>query len=516
MTEDKVVLLFVHDFSEENREKFYLSSAEGLREVDARGVVEIKSEIICHDYWLIAPSLFRAVGRLPVFVTDVEELRISTSGRREDRKARDSRDVCAQLLELKLESEDVIGRYRNIVFKNSEFDSETFSKVADALLKLSDDVERKAKEFGEWERYVELERPVMNYLLSSASRGIHLNKPALVRHKKDVDFSYYMALKEFSALYDMPLEVPSEAEVIDYLEPRGFDFSGVGLEYVLKFVPMSNGFSEKLIELRRISASRLVLNSMPLSQDRLYPIVYGFGSVTSRVYYKDPSLQNLSKRYRDVIAPKDGAALSYVDFGQFEAGIMAALADDENMLALFRAGDVYALAADEIFGDRGRRKEGKRLFLSYAYGMKRKSLIDAAVGFGADRDQAKAFFRKFARFEQWKLEVCSQFHADGKIGTSLGNYLRRSGDGPLSEKERRSAVSQVVQGTASLIFKKMLLRLSLENRVELKIPMHDAVLFEHSPEFDPQEIVVLFSTVMTEHFDGKIEGKAELAAYVQD
>lgn len=516
MINDKAVLLFINDFSGRGGEKFYLYSEGVLREAAARDVVEVNCEIICHDYWLLAPSIFAAAGRLPSVVTDVDELRISTSGIRGDREARDRIDVCAQLLELGYEEEEVLGRYRNITFKNCDFDIEIFSKVAVALLKYSAHVESEAKEHEEWDRYCQVERPVISYLIRSAADGISINKQALRAHRQDVDFSYYMALKEFSATYDLPLEVPSDEEVVEYLEPLGYDFSGVGVEYVLNFVPMANGFSEKLIELRKIAASRMVLGAISLSQDRIYPVVDGFGSITSRIYYKDPSLQNLSKRFRDIISPAQGKCLSYIDFGQFEAGIMAALSGDEAMLALYRQGDVYELVAVEVFGDPAFRKQGKRLFLSYAYGMRRRNLIDAAVGYGADRDKAKNFFRKFVKFEQWKSQIHSEFRDSGRIGTAFGNFLRRSSKNPLSEKEKRSAVSQVVQGTASLIFKKALIKMSLDERVALRIPMHDAVLFEHSPEFNPIEIVNLFSGVMTEHFGGAIEGKAEIAAYVQN
>src|SRR5690606_1445660 len=208
------------------------------------------------------------------------------------------------------------------------------------------------------------------------------------------------------------------------------------------------------------AASRMVLNAIPLSQKRIFPIVDAFGSVTSRIYYKDPSLQNLSKRHRNIISPDEGMALSYVDFGQFEAGIMGALSQDKHMLELFSSGDLYALAAEKIFADTDRRKAAKRLFLSYAYGMKRKSLIDAAVGFGAEREAAKNFFNQFSRFEQWKSEIWSEFQTNGRVGTAFGNYLSRASSAELTEKEKRSAVSQVVQGTASLIFKKALLKLS--------------------------------------------------------
>jgi hypothetical protein len=98
----------------------------------------------------------------------------------------------------------------------------------------------------------------------------------------------------------------------------------------------------------------------------------------------------------------------------------------------------------------------------------------------------------------------------------LGNYVCREGSGDLSDKEKRSSVSQVVQGTASLIFKKMLLELSKLDSVQLKVPMHDAVLIQHPANFDPTIVINLFKEVMTEHFQGAITGKASLANFVAE
>ena len=514
MTDKRIALLFVNDFADRGEEKFFLVSGEAVKEVGADDVVKQELELVCHDYWLIAPVLFKRTKLLPQRVMDVEELRISISGLRLDRENRESRDACSILLELDLLKEDVIGRYRNIVFKNAALDTNTLALVGNALLQLSTDVEEKAKVANEWGRYSTLERPVSEYLIRSVANGIAINSTALQKHKKDIDFSYYMALKEFSAKYCLPLEIPSDDEVVEYLTPKGFDFSGVGVDYVLKFVPTADGFSERLLELRKIAASRMVLNAIPLSEKRIFPIVDYFGSITSRIYYKDPSLQNLAKRHRDIISPDHGMKLSDVDFGQFEAGIMGALSGDQQMLDLFASGDIYSIVAEKVFSDVSKRKSAKRLFLSYAYGMKRKSLIDAAVEFGAQRDVAKAFFNQFSTFEKWKLGVWSEFQTAGRIGTVFGNYLSRSGSGELSEKEKRSAVSQVVQGTASLIFKKALLKMSFLTSVELKIPMHDAVLFQHPEDFDPIEVANMFAAVVTEHFDGKIVGKASVIDFV--
>jgi len=513
---NKIALLFVNDFSDRGTEKFYLLSGNSITEATAEDVVAQENELICHDYWLIAPAIYKKTNQLPKSVTDVEELRISTSGLREDRESRDKKDVCSVLLRLEYITEEIVGRYRGIVFKNAAFDPEIFALVGAALIRLSDDVEAKAKAANEWERYSTLERPVGDYLIRSVAKGIAIDTEALRQHKQNIEHSYYMALKEFSAKYTLPLEVPSDDDIIEFLSPKGFEFSGVGIEYVLNFVLMPDGFSERLLELRKIATSRMVLNAIPLSQKRIFPIVDSFGSVTSRIYYKDPSLQNLSKKHRNIISADEGMKLSYVDFGQFEAGIMGVLSGDEGMMELFSSGDLYTLVAEKIFSDTSKRKAAKRLFLSYAYGMKRKNLIDAAVGFGAQRDAAKIFFNQFSRFEQWKSEVWSEFYNEGRIGTAFGNFLSRVGSEKLTEKEKRSAVSQVVQGTASLIFKKALLRLSLFTHIELKIPMHDAVLFQHPANFDPQEVADLFATVMTEHFGGKINGKASVADFFLD
>lgn len=512
MTKDKKALLFISDFTDCGGEKLFLCSPDGhLIEESAEIIASEDCELVCHDYWLVAPTIYKRTRSLPKCVTDVEELRTSTSGKREDRENRDKVDFSVALIQFS--DEETIGRYKNIIYKKKPFDAEVFRQIGRSLLQLAESLETKAQEADEWTRYIDVERPVMDYLIRSAADGIAIDEAALRNHKAKIDFAFYMALKEFSAKYSLPLEVPTDDEVIKYLESR-FDFSGVGLDYILNFIPMSDGFSESFLRLKKLSNFRRVLNSIPLSQKRIYPIVDSFGSITSRIYFKDPSLQNLSKHHRDILKADEGMMLSYVDYDQYEAGIMCALSKDEKLLRLFSSGDLYAQAADEIFSDPGKRKQAKRLFLSYAYGMRRQSLIDAAAEFGADRTAAKKFFNQFSTFEKWKEEVWDEFRTNNRVGTTLGNYLTRDRTGELSGKEKRSAVSQVVQGTASLIFKKALVRLSSVGEVDLKVPMHDAVLFQHAPAFDPSVVIDLFSNVMSEHFDNYIQGKASLSKFV--
>lgn len=513
MTKIKKVLIFIRDYADLGEDKFFLWGDHTLTDVTAQQLVDEAAEIICHDYWLIAPRIFSSTQQLPKTVTDIEELRVSSSGVKRDRESREKTDISDALQNYA--DTNTIKHYIDIFNKKAPVDESVLKTIGEAMLNQSSKLEADAKENNEWERFTEIERPVAEYLISSAAAGIAIDSARLRVHKENIEFDYYMALKKFSAEYNLPLELPSNDDIVHRLEPLGYDFSGVDVDYVLNFVPMNDNFAIDLLNLRKIAKSRNVLNAIPLSQKRIYPIVDCFGSITSRIYFKDPSLQNLAKHHRDILIPDDGKVLSYVDYEQYEAGIMAALSNDETLLTLYAEGDLYKQVASDIFQNEERRKEAKRLFLSYAYGMKNRHLIDAAFGYGADRRLTKDFFKKFETFEKWKISVHALFETDQRIGTALGNHLRRDGTGPLTEKEKRSAVSQLVQGTASLIFKKSLIKLRQEPSVGLKVPMHDAILFEHSHDFDPTLVADVFASTMTEHFEGKITGKASLSPFKQ-
>ncbi|WP_232109260.1 DNA polymerase [Pseudomonas poae] len=507
----KKALIFIRDYTDQGKDRFFLWSDKVLKEASADDIASQTEELVCHDYWLIAPILFRLTGKLPKFITDVEELRISISGKRSERERKEKIDITSSLKDLL--TMEAIQKYLAIFNRKEEVCVEALSVFADALVSYSNQVEAEAKHEHEWDRLIQIERPVARYLIGSAATGINISTELLRGHKNKIEFDFYMALKHFSSKYSVPLEVPSDEDVVEYLEPRGFDFSGVNVDYVLDFVPMQDEYADDLLNLRKIQKSRMVLAAIPLSQRKIFPIVDSFGSITSRIYFKDPSLQNLAKQHRDILIPDEGQLFSYVDYEQYEAGIMAALSGDPLLTKLYAEGDLYQIAADSIFLDVTKRKEAKRLFLSYAYGMRHRDLIDAAHGYGADRQNAKAFFKQFAEFEDWKTRVHTQFEAEGKIGTALGNHIKRERSGALSEKEKRSSISQQVQGTASLIFKKALIAMSGDPRVELKVPMHDAVLFQHQEGFDPQVIVDIFAEVMSNHFEHKVKGKASLEPF---
>ncbi|MCO5734469.1 DNA polymerase [Rhizobium sp. SSA_523] len=509
------LLLFMKDFTGRGADCFYWFEDGRLLETHAQDVVKFSGAIVCHDFWMIRDALFDKTGAVPSTVVDLDEFRISTSGNPEDRLTREKQDVTAVFEQYGAEQE-VCSAYKRMFNKGIPFDAEIASKAAAALEQMYLALLERAKVAGEAERFFTIEVPVYRLLQSAMAVGIFINRQRLSQMRAEAEHDYFICLKDYSAKHDMPLENPSRSALEEKLRSDGFELDDVSIEYLLEYVPHQRDFGSDTIALQAADAARRVLGSLTLSTTIMRPVLDVFGSRTSRIHLRSPSLQNISKKYRGIIAAREGYQLSYVDFDQYEVGIMAALSKDCELMKLYAAGDMYDLFATTHLGLSGNRKAAKQLFLSYAYGMSKKALIDAAVSLGVDRPRAKTAFGLFAQYESWKRSVWADFQANGRVATLLGNHYLRERGGPLTAKEQRSAVSQVVQGTASLIFKRALLDVGELDDVIIVLPMHDALLFEHRSADKPREVVMAFENAMTTTLGGVVRGKASVGSFATD
>lgn len=508
------VMLFMRDFTGRGTDSFYWFQDGQLQEIDAASVVGFAGIVVCHDFWMIRDALFDKTGTLPGTIVDVDELRISISGAPEDRLAREKLDVTTQLGRYGAEQE-VCKTYQKMFNKGVPFDGDIAAKAATAIAAMYLDLCTQAFANGELERFFTIEVPAYRVLQLAMSAGISIDAAGLSERRSLAEHDYFLLLKDYSAKHDMPLETPSRRAIEAKLLLEGFELDEVSVEYLLEFVPHDRDFGGDTMALLALDTARRVLGSLTLTSNSVRPVVDVFGSRTSRVQLRSPSLQNIPKRYRSIISVHDGAQLGYVDFDQFEVGIMGALSGDEELKRLYAAGDMYDLFANTHLGLVGNRKAAKQLFLSYAYGMSRKALVDAAFSLGVDRQKAKEAFRLFQRYEDWKKSVWSEFQRTGRVVTVFGNHYRRSGEGQLTAKEQRSAVSQVVQGTASLIFKRALLAVASIGDVRVVLPMHDALLFEHTLAATPAKVVEAFEGAMTDVLSSLVAGKASISDFAE-
>jgi DNA polymerase I len=89
----------------------------------------------------------------------------------------------------------------------------------------------------------------------------------------------------------------------------------------------------------------------------VHPIFQVLGTVSGRIQVADPQLQHLRRKYRSIIAPDPGFRLTYIDYAQFEPGIISYLAGDPQLMDDYNAGDLYAGLSAAIFGSPDRRNE---------------------------------------------------------------------------------------------------------------------------------------------------------------
>lgn len=506
------LLIFFRDFTGRGADCFYWYNDGHLSETNIEQIVACQDAIVCHDFWSIRDILFDKAHDLPRIIIDLDEFRLTISGNPEDRISREKLDITSELERYGASSE-ICASYKRMFNRGVEFDADITCRVAKAMVNMYSALCTEAVENGEAERFKTVEIPVYRLLQKAMSKGIAINANGLSEKRREAEHDYFLCLKNYSAKHDMPLETPSRSSIEEKLYKAGFDVSGVSIEYILEFLPHENNLGNDTLALWDFDSAKKILSSLSLSSGRTRPIVDVFGSRTSRVHLRSPSLQNMPKKYRSIITAHKGSKLCYVDFDQYEVGIMAALSGDTVMATLYEAGDMYALFASTHLGLEGNRKAAKQLFLSYAYGMSRKGLVDAAVSFGTNRERAKAAFKLFSKYEAWKNTKLTEFHRDCHIATTQGNRYNRVGKGQLSKKEQRSAVSQVVQGTASLIFKKVLLEIAKIQDITIVLPMHDALLFEYRLENSPAEVVATFKRVMTEQLSGRVKGKASISEF---
>lgn len=505
------VLLFAKDYLLQGRDRYFIYSKGVIKEVSTIELVLWPTPLVTHDYGMIARAICASANALPTRVIDLVEIHRSTLGERLSSKS--SRDAMFGLLANAGMSAGALASYSDIFFGRSAPDVLVYQEAAGWMLAVWEALSLRARVLNEIERLESVEIPVFNVLWAHAVKGILIDTDVLRRHKTTVSTEYFSELKSFALKHKVPFEVPSEVAIKARLDEMGLDTEDTSLDYLLTFVQMPNNYGSDLLSLKKIARSKSLLEDLSVQKKRTYPGITISGTVTSRIIMHGPSLQNLARRHRDIIRADPGKALGYVDFAQFEIGIMVALSGDPLMREMYETGDLYTGVADRIFGDRGRRKIAKRLFLSYSYGMAQASLIDAAVEQGASRANAREFFKSFFTFESWKNQVREDYQRSSMTCSLLGNNLIRRRRGDLTEKEKRSCVSQVIQGTASLIFKRSLIALSRIEGLDILIPMHDAVLYQSSQEDASSQVKLAFEAAFATHFEGRATAIAEVAQF---
>lgn len=352
-------------------------------------------------------------------------------------------------------------------------------------------IESDLKKYGEHDRFCEIEIPVQHLFLARQYRGIGVDLHEVQRLIEECRAEKYTAFRQIASMIGFSPSGLSFRTVSKFL--GGTDASHLtefadspNLQEYFKVAAPASRFASLFLQYVRASRNLTVLTRLNSGAERVFPVFRCSGTVTSRIHVVDPRLQELRRGYRSILVSDPGNSLLYLDYGQFEPGIFSYLSGDHELQKQYASTDLYESLSMAIFGDDAHRSICKRIFLAYCYGMTSENIAKLLAGHDAHlvrlkefKDLVVAFFSAFPSLITYKSSLEEQLIRDGQIGTLFGNHRVRTSKGGLTYKEKRWALSQVVQGTASLIFKTALLSLAKEFGPDsILLPMHDAVLMQ--------------------------------------
>lgn len=239
---------------------------------------------------------------------------------------------------------------------------------------------------------------------------------------------------------------------------------------------------------------------------------------TGRISSAEPNLQNIPVRteqgreLRRFFVAKDGYLLVDADYSQIELRVLAALANDKNMIDAFINGvDIHSVTASQVMGipledvTSADRRKAKAVNFGIVYGIGAFSLsqdIGTSVQ-EADR-YIKGYLANYSGVATFMENAKSSAKEKGYAQTYFGRrrYLPELNESNAIRRSfgERVAMNMPIQGTAADIIKLAMIKVYARLKEEfpqahLIMQVHDELIIE-APEAQAQQVAELLKQTM--------------------
>ena len=235
-------------------------------------------------------------------------------------------------------------------------------------------------------------------------------------------------------------------------------------------------------------------------------------AATGRLSSTNPNLQNIpirterGREMRKTFIPRnDDYLILAADYSQIELRIIAALADETNMIQAFKDGlDIHAATAAKVFGvgdikdvTADQRRSAKAVNFGIIYG---QSAFGLSQNLGISRKEAKAiidsYFEEYPKIKTYMANSVEFARENGYVETIMKRrrYLKdiQSNNAIVRGFAERNAVNAPIQGSAADVIKIAMIKLheamkkaGLKSKMLLQV--HDELVFDVAK--DEQDIL---------------------------
>lgn len=365
-----------------------------------------------------------------------------------------------------------------------------------------------------------IEEPLSKALVKMEITGINIDLEALERTKRTFEDNNKKFIDQLEQFTDINVNSPTQLAQLLFEE---WKLPKQGLKKTTKSISTDIDNLEKLLQLLREAEmdynqqidfleilmeyrknSKILntylknLKKFILEDQKVHPINNQLLSETGRLSVMDPNIQNMpisgkySQYIRSLFYAPEGYKLMSFDYSQVELRIMAAMSNDENMLAAFNDNrDIHEETAKKIFSCQEvtpkLRSRAKAINFGIIYGM---SPYGLAKQVGITNEEAKQFIEKyfieFPLIKSFMEETIKEVEKHNYI-TTISNRKRiinniNSKNFNEREHAKRMAINTPIQGSAADILKLALIKIheQIDNKqLETKMIMqiHDEIVF---------------------------------------
>lgn len=389
----------------------------------------------------------------------------------------------------------------------------SFSVSHDSFLNL----QRKLVNTGQWDTYVNVEKPLIRILYNIEKAGFRVDAEKLEKLTEFFDKLLKTIKDNIFILAGKEINLDSPKQVSDLL------FNHLHIRYFKRLkrgeTPHTNqavleeladaGYeiASHIIEWRQVSKlrstySKALVQKIDPETSRIHTTFNITKTITGRLSSSDPNLQNIpvktniGMKIREAFIAPRGSVLISMDYSQIELRVLAHLSGCPKLLKAFQENsDIHTLTASEIFHvpteevtDDLRRK-AKAINFGIIYGMTSFGVSKRVKMSNSEASQfIENYFSKYPSVKSYIDTTIKKAYEFEYLNTILGRRCFipniKAKNAQLRKFAERQAVNAPIQGSSADIMSVAMVRITecKDIKARMILQIHDELIFEAKAE----------------------------------